>query len=134
MTSIPKIDERGLGLLEVLAAIALLALGVTSIFGVFGNATAWNQGAYRRTQAISFAAGIIEDYKARPDQIQPLPETAVGALNPDLEPPPGVEATVAIREYDSILDLYLVVVKVGWSSRGENERESLMAVWPGSGT
>lgn len=128
-----EIDHKGLSLLEVLAALALLVLGITAIFGGFGNATRWNQEAYLSTQAISFAAAIIENYKARPDQIRVMPETAVSDLDLDLEVPPGVEATVTIDEYDQILDLYRVVVRVNWSIRGYSRSEVLGCIWPGSG-
>lgn len=128
----PNLNQKGLGLLEVLAAVALLALGVTSIFGVFGNATAWNQQASMSTQAINYAAGVLETFRSRPDQIRAMPETAVEELNLGLELPTGFEATVSIEEHDPTLDLYLVTVKVCWSAKGESQGETLYAIWQGS--
>lgn len=127
----PKLNEKGLGLLEVLAAIALLALGVTSIFGAFGNAVAWNQDAYRSTQAVSYAAGVMESFRARPDLIRVMPASAVEEFNLGMEPPSGFEATVSIDEYDQTLGLYLLMVRVNWSARGENHEEVLSCLWPG---
>ena len=129
----PTFDQKGLSLLEVLAAMALLTLGVTYIMGGFGNAARWNQEAYMSTQAISLAVGIVETYKARPDQIQVMPETAISHLGMGLEVPPGVEATVTIDEYDRSLNLYQVLVRVSWSVRGASRSEVLGFVWPGSG-
>jgi|GEM_PF-1639914 len=128
----PEFSQKGLGLLEVLAAIALLALGVTSILGGFGSAVRWTREAYISTQAVSMAAGVIESYKARPDQIRKMPETEVKNLDIGIEPPPGVEATVAIEECDQALDLYQVVVRVKWVVKGVNRSEVLVCVWPGS--
>lgn len=125
-----KLGEKGLGLLEVLAAMALLALGVTSIFGSFSSAVAWNQEAARSTQAINLAAGIIEYYKARPDQIRLIPETPVEHLDMRMEEPPGVTATVTITEHH-IPGLYQVTVKVTWSVKGVERSEVLGCVWPG---
>lgn len=84
------------------------------------------------TKAINFAAGVLETYRSRPDQIRVMPETAVDELDLDLEPPSGFAATVAIEEYDPNLDLYLVKVRVFWSESGESQGESLYAVWQGS--
>jgi Tfp pilus assembly protein PilV len=128
----PNPKQKGLGLLEVLAAVALLALGVSSIFGIIGTAATWNQQASMSTKAINFAAGVLETYRSRPDQIRVMPETAVDELDLDLEPPSGFAATVAIEEYDPNLDLYLVKVRVSWSESGESQGESLYAVWQGS--
>ncbi len=125
-----KLGEKGLGLLEVLAAMALLTLGVTSIFGSFSSAVAWNQEAARSTQAINLAAGIIEYYKARPDQIRVMPETSVGHLGIGMEEPPGVAATVTMTEH-RIPGLYLVTVRVSWSVRGVEQSEALGCVCPG---
>lgn len=129
----PTFDQKGLSLLEVLVAMALLTLSVTYIMGGFGNAARWNQEAYMSTQAISLAAAVVETYKARPDQIRVMPETAVGHLGMGLEAPPAIEATVTIDEYDRVLDLYQVLVRVSWSVRGVNRSEVLGFVWPGSG-
>lgn len=126
-----RLGEKGLGLLEVLAAMALLALGVTFIFGSISSAAAWNQEAARSTQAINLAVGIIEYYKARPDQIRARPETAVSNLDIGMEEPPGVTAAVTITEYH-IPGLYQVTVRVRWSVQGVERNEVLGCVWPGS--
>ena len=125
-----KLGEKGLGLLEVLVAMALLALGVTSIFASFSSAVVWNQEAARSTQAINLAAGIIEYYKARPDQIRAMPETPVEHLDVGMEKPPGVTATVTISE-TAIPGLYQVTVRVTWSVKEVERSEVLGCVWPG---
>ncbi len=127
-----KNNQRGFGLLEVLAAVVLLVLGVTSILGAFVNATAWNQGAGQRTQAISYASAVIEHFRAQPHLVQPMSETAINELSLDLEMPPQIDVVVAIREYDRILDLYMLVVKVGWSAGEKPGMDSLVVVLPGS--
>ena len=53
--------------------MALLALGVTFIFGSISSAAAWNQEAAREHAGHQPAVGIIEYYKARPDQIRARP-------------------------------------------------------------
>ena len=117
--------------MEVLAAVALLAWGYL-YFRAFVNATAWNQGAGRRTQAIGYASAVIEHFRAQPHLVQLMSETAINELGLDLEMPPQIDVVVAIREYDRILDLYMLVVKVGWSAGEKPGMDSLVVVLPGS--
>lgn len=124
--------SRGLGLLEVLAAVAILSLAAASAFGVFTEATAWNRDASLRTQAIFFASGIIEELKARPDQVRVVPETPVEELGLELERPPGVQALVRMEEFGEGPDLYLVRVTVRWSDDDWRKGEVLAAVIWGS--
>ncbi|NLV17290.1 MAG: hypothetical protein GXY50_08805 [Syntrophomonadaceae bacterium] len=126
-------DEKGLGLIEVLAAMALLSLGVVILFGGFVNAHTWNRNAGQRSRAILFASGVIEELKARPDKVEPTSGSSPGQLDLELEVPEDLEVAVVIRSYDESLQLFMVEVSCGRWEGDRIKTENLTTILEGEG-
>lgn len=124
-------NNAGTSLIEVLAALLIVALVTASVLGLFRQGLLWNRGAALRTQSIAYGQAVIEEFRAHPDYIKINPDGAAAGLSTDIEPPPGIESRVYINSYDSNLLLYQIEVDLAWKVEGGTEREKLIAVLQG---
>lgn len=66
----PQSYQRGVGLIEVLVAILILALGLLGMAGLQANALKTNQSSYARGQAVMLSYYILDAMRAdRPSAI-----------------------------------------------------------------
>ncbi len=56
--------QRGAGLIEVLVAVLILALGLLGMAGLQANALKKNQSSYARAQAVMFSYYILDSLRA----------------------------------------------------------------------
>lgn len=118
--------KNGYLILEVLAALGLVALAVHGLFLVFGSTMGWIRDAACRTQAVYYASSLLEELMAHPERL------TTGEFAPpelDLSPPPsGFEAAVMVAWNQQETRTYRVKVEVTWDIKGRPRRQILAAV------
>ncbi len=124
-------NNAGTSLIEVLAALLIVALVTASVLGLFRQGLLWNRGAALRTQSIAYGQAVIEELKAHPDNIKTDPDGVAAGLQTGIEPPPGIESRVYVTCYDRSMLLYQIEVDLAWKVKGRTEREKLVAVLQG---
>ncbi|MGE5416846.1 MAG: type IV pilus modification PilV family protein [Acidobacteriota bacterium] len=124
-------DQRGMTLVEVLASLVIITVVFTSVLSVFMSGMAWISGAARKTEAVNYAALVLEELKSHPELVRPGLKD-VHALSSDLPIPDGIGGTCDCQEYASDLGLYSVKVCVYWSSSGHQQTEQLVTLVYGS--
>lgn len=73
--------ERGAGLIEVLVAVLILALGLLGMAGLQANALKKNQSSYARSQAVMMSYYILDAMRAdRPNALAGNYDTATTGL------------------------------------------------------
>ena len=115
----------GFSLIEVLVALAILSLGITSAIALFAAATAAHRTAIYRSQAADLAEWALADIEsalllgADPEELVANPPTE--AIARDW---PGYRVEVSIRPAAGTQgeDEALVGVSVVWSTRGRDQR------------
>jgi type IV pilus assembly protein PilV len=77
----PMRTERGAGLIEVLVAVLILALGLLGMAGLQANALKKNQSSYARGQAVMMSYYILDAMRAdRPNALSGNYDTASTGL------------------------------------------------------
>ncbi|MDD3023813.1 MAG: hypothetical protein PHE26_07945 [Syntrophomonadaceae bacterium] len=110
--------ERGTSLLEVLAALAMLALLTTTVLAVFLPAGLWIKRAREETTAANYAAAILEELRDNRSLLQPVKEISPEDLGlseqyrPDI--PHGIEAHITTELINGYSQLYKADVLVMW--------------------
>lgn len=116
---------RGFSLLEVVVALAILSLGITSAISLFAAATAAHRRAIHRTHAANLAEWAFADIESA---LTSGADPNVLAENPPLEAIardwPGYTIEVEFRPVAGASgeDEILVEVLVGWLNRGREDR------------
>lgn len=132
LKDIPKKQDReqGAALLEVLAALAMLAVLTTMVWAVFTPTGLWISKARNETTAANYAAAILEDLRDQrsrlqaADSISPVDLGLTQPYKPDF--PAGINARISIELMTGLSRLYKVEVLVGWNE-GTKLREVKMA-------
>jgi len=115
----------GFSLIEVVVALAILSLGMTSAIALFAAATAAHRTAIHRSQAADLAKWAIADIEsalllgADPAELEKAPPTE--AMLRDW---PGYRVEVRVRPAAGAAgdDEALVEVGVVWANRGRDQR------------
>lgn len=122
--------EKGTTLLEVLAALAMLAVLATTVLAVFTPTGLWISKARNETTAANYAAAILEDLRDQRSRLQPADGISPEDLGltqpykPDF--PAGINARISVEQIAGYSRLYKVEVWVNWNE-GTELREVKMA-------
>lgn len=133
--------KRGMSLIEVLAALALIAVVAVSVSAALVSASAWNVLAADQSRATAYATEIMEQVKASAENLPALSQETYSPVRGNWEElglavegqREEMTAQVRIDDYDEALDLYRVEVEVSWETRGRLRRVDLMSVVWGRG-
>ncbi|NLC08191.1 MAG: prepilin-type N-terminal cleavage/methylation domain-containing protein [Syntrophomonadaceae bacterium] len=122
-----KTEQTGFSLIEVLAAILIIAVAITPLYYVFTYNSLVIADSGRRTQAVLYAQELMERLKANPHSLG-LATGEYDASNLDQlgiveAPPVGLVPLVTIAWENQSLGLYRVTVKVQWQLRKVREVE-----------
>jgi prepilin-type N-terminal cleavage/methylation domain-containing protein len=122
-----KTEQKGFSLIEVLAAILIIAVTITPIYYVLTYNSLVIAASGRQTQAMLYAQEIMERLKANPHSLG-VAEGEYDASNLDQlgiseAPPVGLVPLVIIAWENQSLGLYRVTVKVQWQLRKVREVE-----------
>jgi prepilin-type N-terminal cleavage/methylation domain-containing protein len=119
---IGKYDQKGLSLIEVLAALLLLSLLAVSIPAIFGPAATWVYKARTETAAVNYAASLLEELRSEPEKIDEL-NTGKTAEEVSLlteSPYPGMISQITrMQPQQTMPNLYDVMVTITWSQGGQ---------------
>ncbi len=123
-TEVRTAAREGFSLIEVVVAIAILSLGLTSSIALFAAATAAHRKAIHRSQAAALAEWALADIEsalllgATPEQISANPPTA--AIARDW---PGYTIEVKVIPAAGVTgeDEALLRIQVVWETRGRRE-------------
>lgn len=116
-------QEKGATLLEVLAALAILAILTTAMLAVFIPTGLWISKAGNETSAANYAAAILEDLRDQRSRLQTansiLPENLglVQQYKPGF--PVGINARISMEPMAGYSKLYKVEVLVNWNEGTE---------------
>lgn len=114
--------QKGLTLIEVLAALLLLALISASIPVIFGGAARWINQARMETTAINYGDSILDDLRSERDKLDQL-NTGRNAEELSLgygSPYPGMNGAITrMQPQVSLPNLYDVTLTITWSQAGQ---------------
>lgn len=116
-------QEKGSALLEVLAALAMLAILTTTVLAIFTSTGLWISKAGNETAAANYAASILEDLRDQRGQLQAaehmVPEDL--GLDQQYKPgfPAGINAHISMEPMAGYSRLYKVEVLVNWNEGTE---------------
>ncbi|MEA4923980.1 MAG: prepilin-type N-terminal cleavage/methylation domain-containing protein [Syntrophomonadaceae bacterium] len=115
-------NQKGLTLVEILAALLLLSWLAFSITAIFGPAATWIAKARLETTAVSFAASMLEELRAEPEKISPLDSAkTAGEMGLDCESPSAAMCgqIARMQPQPSLPGLYEVTATVEWYQAGQ---------------
>ena len=127
----PTPSNSGFSLIEVIVALGILAIGVSTAFALFTAATAAHKRAIDRVHIAAIAEHAIADIEsalrrgASPEDIVRDPPFAEIKRNW-----PQYEVTANFYEIDAETgnDEILLEIKVGWAYRGTRRQESFQQI------
>ncbi len=109
----------GFTLVEILAALLLLSIGVTGVMGVLASGIATEQSGELIRDASRLALAV-RDQLAHDGSLgaahEPLPQAVEGASHPDY---PFLTYSLAFEGDPDLGPQVLVTITVGWMERGE---------------
>lgn len=127
--------ERGFTLAEMLVALSILTVGVTTLLAALGE----SMSIRRSTDARLFAEHVVEDFvhrtvttglRLRPDASSPFDlELAVSEPQP-VAGFPGATVSGVVEEDENRPDVLLLRVRVSWLERGDTVTEEFLRVVP----
>lgn len=130
----PRAAEAGFTLAEMLAALAILLLGMTALLGSLGRSI----GQRRSTEARLQTAQLVEQAVLRVRQevvrspggetdldlqLQPLADQTTPGF-------PGMKWSATAQLDDARPDIWLIVIDVDWMEEGEMVRERFHRILP----
>ena len=122
--------EQGTTLLEVLAALAILAVLTTAVLAIFMPTGLWISKARNETTAANYTAAVLEDLRDQRSRLQIANGISPEDLGLDQQYKPdfpgGINACVNIELMAGFSGLYKVEVLVGWNE-GTEQRMITMA-------
>ncbi len=120
-----QLNNKGMTLIEVLAALVLLALLSTSMISIFVPPAKWVSQARTQTTAVNYANALLENLRADRSRIDNFPAgVSADALWPVSDPlyiesPANVQATIVMTPGG---DGNLYDVVVSWNNGKETLR------------
>jgi prepilin-type N-terminal cleavage/methylation domain-containing protein len=126
--------ERGFTLAEMLVALAILLVGITSLLAALTSGVGLRRGADARVEAGLLAGEVI--HQLRQQAFAPgqdgasVLEAAPRPLQGDHPRFPGMRWSVTYTAAAERPDLVLCAVAVQWLEEGESELQEFMALLP----
>lgn len=127
--------EHGFTLAEMLVALSILTVGVTTLLAALGESMATR----RTTDSLLLAEHVVEDFvhrtvstglRLKPDAASPFDlELQVPEPQP-VEGIPGGTVTGVVETDEARPDVLLLRVRVSWLERGETFTEEFLRVVP----
>ena len=133
-------DNGGFTLLEVLVALGMLTVGLTTLLGALALGAGTRRGAEMRVRASLLADAVLQRVENELLADHPLPaewkdgrELAIPATDETAADGfPGMVYRVSFTASDERPELVLVEVRVAWRDAGENEGETFVRILPRS--
>ncbi|GAB4162334.1 MAG: hypothetical protein Fur0037_28590 [Planctomycetota bacterium] len=125
-------DERGFTLVEMMVALAILLVGITSLLGALTGGIEMRRSSEAETEAALAAdrvfAEVVEGVRLAPDA-----RTALDLIYPSIENRPcgtlpGMSCSVRYENDPDRPDLVLAVVEVSWKEQGEDVRREFARI------
>lgn len=107
--------KKAFSLMEILIALAILMIGMVSLLGVFGVATATHQKSIMETKCALLVSNVLEELRGDFTRVSPVfsqPFTR-SLTYPDLE------YAYSIHPIDASKEVYWVLIQIRWKFRGE---------------
>ena len=109
-----NLNNKGFSLIELMVAVAILALVSIGIFQAFSVAFQTLNDAKDRTVATNYAQQILEDYKnTHFEKIKPFSDSIEGTK---------FTQNVGVNPIDDNKNLIKVIVEISWSGRNNNPK------------
>lgn len=131
-------STAGFTLLELLVAMGILTLGVTTLLGVMTVGVDSRRSAEMRARAVTLAGRILQDVQRGHLAEHPLPEEyrdpgelAIPRLVvEEVDGEPKLRYTVDFASAEERADLVLVTVRVAWLEQGAEQGVALQRLLP----
>lgn len=127
--------QHGFTLAEMLVALSILTIGVTTLLAALGESMATR----RTTDARLLAEHVVEDFvhrtvstglRLRADAASPFDLELVVPEPQRVEGIPGATVTGVVEQDETRPDVLLLRVRVSWLERGETATEEFLRVVP----
>ncbi|NPV26196.1 MAG: hypothetical protein HPY81_01805 [Firmicutes bacterium] len=119
-------SQQGLILLEILAALLLIAISFTMVLGLFGPMWRSYTSAKNITVATNVAQGIVDGLKHNPNRLIPGVYDSVAELNLPVVVPVGFSVEVEISPKADEPGLFKVIVTVTWQEKERPRQVTVM--------
>lgn len=124
-------NEKGLTLVEVLAALLLLSCLAFSIPAIFGPVATWIAKARMETAAVNYAASMLEELRFEPEKLSRLNSGKTAeelGFGCDV-PYTGMIGRISRMEPNSALPgLFEVTATVDWTQAGQPQSMQLVTL------
>ncbi|MFN0207573.1 MAG: prepilin-type N-terminal cleavage/methylation domain-containing protein [Planctomycetota bacterium] len=125
-----KRARRGFTLVEVLVAMGILVIGVTSILGLLVFGAALERTAERRSETALAAQQVVSElqnsFVMNPDGSVPEPPSL--QFERTVPGHPKLTARVEIKKNPEAVGEYFAVIRIGWLERGELRFEEFRTI------
>ncbi len=112
----------GFSLIELMVAVAILALAIFGIFHAYSTGFMGMADARDRTVATNYAREAMEDIKNMDfDSLEIIDETSF-----TIPAPTKFGRIVIVDDYDSIADLKTITTTVSWEDRNGDTKEVIL--------
>lgn len=121
---------RGFTLVEMMIAMGILVVGVTSVLGLLTFGAALQRTAERRTEAALVAAQVVADLRDSFDAQAsgPAEQPAVLRFEPAIAGHPNLRATVQLRRNPELEGEYVAEIALRWLERGRWRSETYRTI------
>ncbi len=129
----PRGGAGGFTLIEMIVAMGILVIGVSSILGLLSFGAALQRTAEARNEASLAAAQMVASLRDDPALFPMQPDGSVGAPAALVleRPVPGhsrLVARIELRENPLLAGEYIATVEIGWKERGKRRLETFRTI------
>jgi len=138
---VPRTEQQGFTLLEMLAAMAILAIGITSLLGALSAGLSTRRSAEQRNRAALLADQVIVELRTRglatlgeageadvgDEEIAPIIVTGIEGY-------PGMKYSVRFVTDPEHSDLILARIRISWMHQGDDVGVEFLRLLPRSPT
>lgn len=125
--------QRGFTLIEMIVAMGILVVGVSSILALLSFGATLQQTAESRNEAALAAAQVIDELRNDPQIFSLQKDGSVSApstlsITREIAGHPRLTAFVEMRENPALAGEYTAMVRIGWKERGQRRTESFRTI------
>lgn len=126
--------EQGFTLLEILTALAILIIGVTSLLGALSLGLETRRGAEQRSRAVLLADQVIQDLRSRGTVSAASPvDLSIDAIAvTNIDGFPGMKYSVQFVTEPEHPNLLLARIRISWNRQGSDVGIEFMHLLPRS--